>query len=697
MLARLPIIWILRMKTISLAALLALFMVAPAMAAPSAADTSANVKRGFAMLEQHKTSRDLAHASEAARAFATAIKENPNDAIAHFGLATTLVNARKSMVAVRKVGIADGEAMLVAKRSLLKALDLDPNYIEAAQLLAYVADKTGDQKALHRALAIVPAVEVPRDTATDVLARTPGTAAEYVRRAAALFARGEIAAAHEAYNLGLTLWDEEGAQAYVDDIVVIADRQELIALTDGTLEKRMAALQKFWKKRAVRGGITIEDRIAEHYRRLAGARARYGLRLKPGQHAPLNVFGKTRTGLEASMDDRGLIYVRYGEPDERYKNQTLDAPLEARPEEIGSETWAYRDPDGTYRVYYFFGGRLEADLLRSLTRYGADREDVDEVLGNLSGLDPRYAFIRARMEAIRNYENMLQITTDEVARRVMLARMEERAEDAQRQNDRITEDNRNMLFEAFEGDAAFPRFDRPMTLYHDLATFRGNGCTDVVYSVASPRGAYRLNVAIADTFTWETQSVDTVVMKGSAVGMYLRSTGVMCTTPDYNGYVRFTASTDSTTGVTAGGELRIPDYSARGLLMSDLLFGLDEDGPFVRGDAKLAIVPPRQFKQNEPFRLFYEIYNLPAGAKYRTTLAFDLKTRNPLVRLFKGNTKFTVSFEGEAVKDGLVQEIRTIAPEIEDGEVELTVTVQNLATGETASNKEKLWILPPDE
>ena len=168
-------------------------------------------------------------------------------------------------------------------------------------------------------------------------------------------------------------------------------------------------------------------------------------------------------------------------------------------------------------------------------------------------------------------------------------------------------------------------------------------------------------------------------------------------TRDTSGYVRFTASTDSSTGVTAGGDLKIPDYSQPGLMMSDLLFGLDEDGPFVRGNASLALVPPRQFKQQQPFRLFYEIYNLPAGARYRTTLTFDLKTRNPLTRLFKGNTKFTVSFEGETTTDKLVQEIRTIAPEIEDGEVLLTVTVQNLATGETATNKEKLWILPADE
>ena len=79
------------------------------------------------------------------------------------------------------------------------------------------------------------------------------------------------------------------------------------------------------------------------------------------------------------------------------------------------------------------------------------------------------------------------------------------------------------------------------------------------------------------------------------------------------------------------------------------------------------------------------------------TLPAAAEDGNPLVRLFKGNTTVTLSFEGEATEAGLVQEIRTLAPEIEDGEVELTVTVLNLATGETASNKEKLWILPAED
>jgi hypothetical protein len=132
-------------------------------------------------------------------------------------------------------------------------------------------------------------------------------------------------------------------------------------------------------------------------------------------------------------------------------------------------------------------------------------------------------------------------------------------------------------------------------------------------------------------------------------------------------------------------------------MMSDLLFGTNEDGPFVRGNARIAIVPPRQFRQKEPFRLFYEIYNLPAGTKYRTTLKFTVKEANPIVKLFKGSSTVTFSFEGESATDGLAQEIRTLTPELEDGEVELAIKVENLATGESVTKEEKLWILPADE
>ncbi|MGQ0563108.1 MAG: hypothetical protein ACT443_14690, partial [Gemmatimonadota bacterium] len=176
---------------------------------------------------------------------------------------------------------------------------------------------------------------------------------------------------------------------------------------------------------------------------------------------------------------------------------------------------------------------------------------------------------------------------------------------------------------------------------------------------------------------------------------YLRSTGSFCVRPNPNAYVRFTIAASEQLGATAGGAISIPDYAGRGFMMSDLLFAAPEAGPFVRGRARLALVPPRQFRQNQPFRVFYELYNLPAGGRYTTEITFTTEEPNPFARLFKGKRKTRVSFESEAAPGDVVQELRTLVPEVEPGRVLVTVTVS--AAGASTSKSESIRILPNEE
>jgi hypothetical protein len=170
---------------------------------------------------------------------------------------------------------------------------------------------------------------------------------------------------------------------------------------------------------------------------------------------------------------------------------------------------------------------------------------------------------------------------------------------------------------------------------------------------------------------------------------------VLCTAPDQNAYARLTVTADSVTGATMGGDQRIPDYSDRSqLLISDLLLATTRDGPFVRGAAHLELVPPRQFREGEQFRAFYELYNLPLGRRYKTDITFETVRSNPFAKLFKGKSKTTVSFEDEVRSNGVVQELRTLVPETEPGEVRIIVKVTDLTTGVSASTKETVWILP---
>ena len=601
------------------------------------------LQAGFASLELHRRTKNQAHASRAARLFGDIIRKNEKQTWARFGLANALIRMPRTINIVRAMGVTrEREARHAAETQLEKALALDPNFAEAAALRATI--------------------------------RKPEEAVS----TAPTYTNGSL------YFDELARADDKTLETLVRDVAIIASQQELISVSDGNREKRIAAMQLFWKKRAVRDGVSPNERVVEHYRRLNVARARYGHGI-PGH----TVHGKKRVGWEARLDDRGLIFVRFGEP----HNREFAGGELARTEEdeSGLEIWAYQQPDGRYHVYYFINGSMEGDPLRV---FGAGNEAV---LDALRKYDARYAFIAARVTEQGVQDQMTRVSVDPARGTNAMRIRASIAEDIVRQNARIVEKNRLMLFTAFTMDAAPPRFLKPLTLFHDFATFRGQGCTDVVYSVAAPVPTYRLTVAVADTFTWEAATIDSVVVGAVQSGDYLRSTGVFCTRPDYNSYVRISATADSTTGVTAGGELTIPDYSGRGLMMSDMLFASTQPGPFVRGSARLSLVPPRQFREGDAFRVFYELYNLPPGRNYRTEITLTTTESNFFARLFKGKTRTTVTFEGTAEGASAVQELRTLIPQIEAGEAEVSVKVTDLVSGETAERKKKMWIIPRPE
>lgn len=628
------------------------------------------LQAGFARLEMHKRTNSLEHASEAARKFSLAVKTNSDDAWAHFGLALTLTRAKKTMAIVRSMGAGDGEATPFARRTLQKALALDPTLVEASDLISEMARPSNKARQRYE--------QARADSADAALARQPTTSVEYLQHARALFLAGDKKAGADAYFKALSIADDAAMNHLVGDISILANPQELITVTQGDLAKRIDKMQLFWKKRAVRDGVSPSERVAEHYRRVNFALDWYG---QPGVPVT-NAWGKRRQGLEAQIDDRGLIYVRFGPPYEKNGIASDETMRDIRAG--GLETWAYLDPDGRWRVYFFVGRRLEDNPMT-----GVGGANQAAALDLLRKYDPRYGFIAARMESNRINGIMGRAGSTNTA---FIAENNRHIAEVMR---RIVEKNFATLFAAFDMDEARPPYSRPLTLYSDVATFRGKGCTDIVYSVATPASSYRLNIAVADTFTWEAQGIDTTVTGTLFQGEYLRATGVLCSPPDYNSYIRISASSDSTTGVTGGGELRIPDYSGKSLMISDMLFGRDETGPFVRGDVQLSLVPPRQFKEGERFKLFYELYNLPAGRKYKTEITFRTIEGNVFAKLFKGTTTTTITFEETSERGDLIQAVRTLVPQIEAGETEVRIKVTDLTTGEIAENKKKIFIIPP--
>jgi hypothetical protein len=138
-------------------------------------------------------------------------------------------------------------------------------------------------------------------------------------------------------------------------------------------------------------------------------------------------------------------------------------------------------------------------------------------------------------------------------------------------------------------------------------------------------------------------------------------------------------------GQLYGGNADLKNFSGDGLMVSDVVLAESEDGAWERGDAKLGLVPPRQFEEKKPLKLFYEIYNLPAGASYRTEISMapveGITGFGRIKRLFGGSDgKVQLQYDGQApaYTNGTLQELKQVTAEIKPGKYKVVVRVTNL-------------------
>jgi len=165
-------------------------------------------------------------------------------------------------------------------------------------------------------------------------------------------------------------------------------------------------LRPFWNRRAIASALDLEQRIGLHYDRVRVARGEYRRRGKEGPFFSKH-FGRPSN---AMFDDRGLLFVRMGEPSET-ASFTGGTCYEA------NVTWSYEYPEGR-RLYHLtsLSGVDNWWLLRNLGlvfRCGPwDRDPsmaqapplgvlppgaLRELYQSRGGLDPRYDRIAYRL------------------------------------------------------------------------------------------------------------------------------------------------------------------------------------------------------------------------------------------------------------------------------------------------------------
>ena len=128
--------------------------------------------------------------------------------------------------------------------------------------------------------------------------------------------------------------------AYRTDLAYIAPDSVLAEFDAAAGAARVAFLRRFWDERDALGLRPAGERLREHYRRLGYARKNFVL---VGYRRVYDITEIWRSG-STEFDDRGLIYIRHGEPTDR---ASYTAP-NINP----NESWRYGRPDGDLLFHF---------------------------------------------------------------------------------------------------------------------------------------------------------------------------------------------------------------------------------------------------------------------------------------------------------------------------------------------------------
>ncbi|MDZ7373966.1 MAG: GWxTD domain-containing protein [candidate division KSB1 bacterium] len=484
------------------------------------------------------------------------------------------------------------------------------------------------------------------------------------------YAAGDPLLADEYYWQAVRTIDSDlGARFVFEDVKYILDDTEWLEyqLAAGPSQK-IRFFRRLWEKRNPRPGSPDNPRIREHYRRLVLAEQAYrydDLRL------PVN--NPDRTGflrfpqtfwLNRKLNDKGLVFVRYGEPDLRAT--ALDSEL------VPNESWMYHVPGLNHPLVFHF--EIDEDGGPNNWRLVPVPTD-DRILSSREEWDPMFT----------RYLRGSPMTRDELRNQMAFAA----------RNDILV----GLSHDRHTWPSGVTEFRCPLR----VASFRGaEGRTDLVLFYAID-GAVRfdslweMGAAVYDP-RWE--------LLGSSRQLHRLSPGQapeaiegvqQFSLPPGPYRIGFYAE-GLTTRQIAGVKLAVSltDFARNQLLLSDLVLGSVEPqakGTWRRGGAAIRPNPTHRFRTGEPVGVYFEIYNMKIDnegkARYTVELCVEPETRGAggkfggILRFLSGRAPARVITRAErtAAARDVFECLSVEIPSEQKGRYRLSVAVQDLVAG----------------
>jgi GWxTD domain-containing protein len=668
------------------------------------------------LLESIKKLLNRDHISMAIGYFEDALEADPDFLPARYNLG----------LAYRQARGADNYRK--ATEQFLRIVDTDPGYHSVMKLLVLTYRDAGDLASMRSTIQSADSALGGRPSMELLLAysliNAPDATSDMIQEGVQAYWRGLLA-----------IESDEDANLYWHDLRPIASADADAEFRRLPLEKKPEYIRAYWERMADQSFVNADERLAEHYRRLHYVMSNFRLDLPERRH--YSAIDAYVPDWQSGFDDRGVIYLRHGPPDE---TATFSGPEFER-----NLSWKYEAADAEPMLFHFVSNedvsdyklvRRLSDAVISTNTSMAGQTLLDESAGSQAVLSPgavdaldarilatqRVALqdlYRSRGHLDPDYDRVamgldVQILQEEEARLAQDIRIGTRTQSYE------PEPSDPLLYPVYAVPFKSPSGGTEVAFYYALPT---TGVTIL------PRGAgsevdYRYQLRVTSTAdpddiqgrADEEVRIATPQEIPQGPGVMLPGIERVQVQPGQYQYgLKVTDLNSGRFGILQG-SIAVTALDGPGLSMSGVVLAtrvepaVDAGNPFVRwGQTKVLALPSRMFRREQPVYVYYELYGLDASAgeaRYRTTYTLSAREpdRNVVARIFSSigellsgeedRGEITYSFErGQgAPADPLLEYVSLDVSESEPGNYTLSVEVEDLASGEKRSREVPLTL-----
>ncbi|MGH7646434.1 MAG: GWxTD domain-containing protein, partial [Gemmatimonadales bacterium] len=479
----------------------------------------------------------------------------------------------------------------------------------------------------------------------------------------------------------------EAVAAYRTDLSWIATAPELAAFDSlATGEARRTWLARFWERRDFESARDDGERLAEHYRRWFHARRTFFL---VSRHRHYDITEVYRTD-QREFDDRGVVYLRHGEPDQRasYVGVGVEPNL----------SWLYRRPEGD-QVFHFVAREDVQDykVIESL----ADVLGFGTAVRAQGVRDPRVAELYGtRADFGAAYRRI----ADGMGAPGPVLAEERRA-------------GRRAIALGTQTDSYDRRFPAPLAVVASDFVVGPDGADSgqvihVVFAVPAGRLAptagaegarYPLyfRLAVADSAGRPVARLDTLrvftAREPLRGGSYLVGRLALSVPAGALRYRMLVSTPDATAGdLVARDSLVVPRLEGRRFTASDLVMGREGSGLlWARARDTVLLNPLDRVPEGGAAELYYEVYGLTRGAPYHTVVRLEREGGRSVFRRLFGGGRAPVLLEFDAAADGPVTRVhRGVAlGDAARGTYRLSITVTDPLTEQAITRTRRFEVV----